>query len=156
MLTPAIKHVQPRIERFSDVAPLAGFLLSGMPDVSIESFEHKNITPEDMVKQLQMGLWQLEAIRHWEKSTIQARLFGLAKVLDVKIKDFLLAYFVAVAGSANSFSVLDSMEIIGPDMSRARVRHAIDVLGGVSKKAMKKLDKEYRTVSKEVDSILAE
>jgi glutamyl-tRNA synthetase len=155
-LMPAIKHVQPRIERFSDVAPLAGFLLSGMPDVSIESFEHKNITPEDMVKQLQMGLWQLEAIRHWEKSTIQARLFGLAKVMDVKIKDFLLAYFVAIAGSANSFSVLDSMEMIGPDMSRARVRHAIDVLGGVSKKAMKKLDKEYRTVSKEVDSILAE
>jgi glutamyl-tRNA synthetase len=155
-LMPAIKHVQPRIERFSDVAPLAGFLLSGMPDVSIESFEHKNITPEDMVKQLQMGLWQLEAIRHWEKSEIQARLFALAKTLDIKIKDFLFSYFVAVAGSANSFSVLDSMEMIGPDMSRARVRHALDTLGGVSKKAMKKLDKEYRSVSKEVDTILAQ
>ena len=36
------------------------------------------------------------------------------------------------------------MAMLGPDMSRARVRHAIEVLGGVSKKALKKLDKEYQ------------
>jgi glutamyl-tRNA synthetase len=48
------------------------------------------------------------------------------------------------------------MEIIGPDMSRARVRAAIDVLGGVSKKGMKKLDKEYRSVSQEIEKALAE
>jgi glutamyl-tRNA synthetase len=36
------------------------------------------------------------------------------------------------------------MEMLGPDMSRARIRHAIEVLGGVSKKAMKRLEKEYQ------------
>ena len=36
------------------------------------------------------------------------------------------------------------MEIIGSDISRARIRHAIEVLGGVSKKQMKKLEKAYR------------
>jgi glutamyl-tRNA synthetase len=155
-LLPAIKHIQPRVERFSDVVPLAGFLLSGMPEINAESLQHKTITPDDMVKQLQMGLWQLEAIRHWEKAEIQTRLFALAKTQDAKIKDFLFAFFVAISGSANSFSVLDSMEIIGPDMSRARVRAAIDVLGGVSKKGMKKLDKEYRSVSQEIEKALAE
>jgi glutamyl-tRNA synthetase len=155
-LLPAVKHIQPRVERFSDVVPLAGFLLSGMPILDAESFVHKNIAQEDMVKQLQMGLWELEAIKHWGKAEIQARLFALAKTQDVKIKDFLFAYFVAVAGSANSFSVLDSMEILGPDMSRARVRSAIDTLGGVSKKGMKKLDKEYRSIAKEIENILAE
>jgi glutamyl-tRNA synthetase len=155
-LLPAIKHIQPRVERFSDVVPLAGFLLSGMPEINTESLQHKTINPEEMVKQLQMGLWQLEAIRHWEKAEIQARLFALAKTQGVKIKDFLFAFFVAIAGNANSFSVLDSMEIIGPDMSRARVRAAIDILGGVSKKGMKKLDKEYRSVSQEIEKALAE
>jgi glutamyl-tRNA synthetase len=29
-------------------------------------------------------------------------------------------------------------------MSRARLRHALETLGGVSKKQAKKLDKEYR------------
>lgn len=153
-LMPAIKHIQPRVERFSDVVPLSGFLLSGMPYITDADFEHKNITKEDMVKQLQMGLWQLEAIKHWDKQEIQTRLFALAKLLDVKVKDFLFAFFVSIAGSANSFSVLDSMEIIGPDMSRARVRNAVNALGGVSKKAMKKLEKEYRTIASDIEKQL--
>jgi len=40
--------------------------------------------------------------------------------------------------------VVDSMELLGPDMSRARLREAINILGGVSKKAMKRLEKEYQ------------
>ena len=63
---------------------------------------------------------------------------------------------MAIAGTANSFSVLDSMQIIGPDMSRSRVRHAVDVLGGISKKGMKKLDKKYRDVSAQIDAQLTE
>jgi glutamyl-tRNA synthetase len=155
-LMPAVKHIQPRIERFSDVAPLAGFLLSGMPEVTVENFAHNKITQEEMVKLLQMGLWQLEAIRNWQKLEIQQRLFALAKNQDVKVKDFLFGFFVSIAGSANSFSVLDSMEILGPDMSRARIRSAIEILGGVSKKAMKKLEKEYRRVSQEIEVALSE
>ena len=69
---------------------------------------------------------------------------GLADALGVKVKDFLAPLFVAIAGSSASFSVVDSMELLGPDMSRARIRHAIEVLGGVSKKAMKRLEKEYQ------------
>jgi glutamyl-tRNA synthetase len=37
----------------------------------------------------------------------------------------------------------DSMSILGADITRARLRHGIDVLGGVSKKAAKRLEKEY-------------
>ena len=67
--------------------------------------------------------------------------------MGVKVKDFLAPLFVAVAGSSASFSVVDSMEMLGPDMSRARLRHAIAVLGGVSKKAQKRLDKEYQQLA---------
>lgn len=155
-LMPAIEHIQPRVERFSDVVPLAGFLLSGMPTVSADDFAHKSIEPTQMVELLQMGLWQLEAIRDWQKPEIQQRLFALAKIEGVKPKDFLFGFFVAIAGTANSFSVLDSMNILGPDMSRSRVRHSIDVLGGVSKKGMKKLDKKYRDVSQQIETQLAE
>ena len=42
-----------------------------------------------------------------------------------------------------SFSVVDAMGLLGPDMSRMRIRHAIAILGGVSKKAGKRLEKEY-------------
>lgn len=155
-LQQAVQHVQPRVEKFTDVAPLAGFLLSGMMDLSESDFEHKSIDKDAMVKLLQMGLWQLEAIRHWDRDSIQKRLFALAKEQDIKPKDFLYGFFVAIAGTPNSFSVLDSMVLIGPDMSRARVRHAIDVLGGVSKKGMKKLEKEYRGVASAIEASLSE
>jgi len=153
-LAPAIQHIQPRIERFSDVVPLAGFLLSGFPDLKSSDFEHKNIESEKMVQVLQMGLWQLEAIRDWNKEAIQKRLFALAKIMELKPKDFLFGFFVAIAGTPNSFSVLDSMEILGPDMSRARVRQAIEVLGGLSKKGMKKLDKEYRSIAQQIETAI--
>lgn len=153
-LSPAISHIQPRIERFSDVIPLAGFLLSGLPTIHAEQFEHKSISQDEMVNLLQMGLWQLEAIRDWQKAEIQVRLFALAKNLDIKPKEFLFGFFVAIAGTANSFSVLDSMEMIGPDMARARVRHAVTVLGGVSKKGMKKLEKEYYVIEQNISKQL--
>ncbi|EAT10788.1 glutamate--tRNA ligase [Bermanella marisrubri] len=155
-LMPVVQHVQPRVERLSDVVPLTSFLLSGMLDVTEQQFEHKKIEKDELVKLLQMGLWQLEAIRHWEKPEIQKRLFALAKIKELKPKEFLQPFFVAIAGTTQSFSVLDSMEVLGPDMSRARVRHAIEVLGGVSKKGMKKLEKEYRSVSSQIDEALAE
>ena len=154
-LMPAIAHIQPRVERFSDVVPLAGFLLSGIPELTDQDFEHKTIEQAQMVELLQMGLWQLEAIRNWQKPEIQQRLFALAKIEGVKPKDFLYGFFVAIAGTPNSFSVLDSMEILGPDMSRARVRHAVEVLGGISKKGMKKLDKKYRDVADQIEAQLA-
>ena len=36
------------------------------------------------------------------------------------------------------------MDLLAPAMSRMRIRHAIEVLGGVSKKAAKRLEKEYQ------------
>ena len=62
------------------------------------------------------------------------------------MKDFLAPFFIAVSGSAASISVFDAMELLGPDMTRARIRHAIEVLGGVPKKAMKRLEKAYREI----------
>lgn len=153
-LKPAVAHILPRIEKFTDIVPLAGFLLSGMPEIDDSSFEHKSIEKEQMIKLLQMGLWQLEAIRQWDRDAIQQRLFALAKCLEIKPKDFLFGFFIAIAGTANSFSVLDSMTILGPDVSRARVRNAVNLLGGVSKKGMKKLEKEYRQIAADIDQTL--
>ncbi len=154
-LQPAISHIIPRISTFADVIPLAGFLLSGHPNISEEDFTHKSLEQDQIVKVLQLGLWQLEAIRHWDKENIEKRLFALGKVMDIKVRDLLFPFFVAIAGTPASFSVFDSMAIIGPDLSRARVRNAVNLLGGVSKKAMKKLEKEYQGIAKEIEVALA-
>ena len=134
------------METFSDLAPLAAYLVSGSLNLAAEDFDINGLEQERIVEILQFALWQLEAERHWERDRIFNSLKGLADAMEVKLKQFLAPLFVAIAGSQASISVMDSMVLLGPDMSRARIRHAIEVLGGVSKKAMKRLEKEYRAL----------
>ena len=139
-----LPHAQKRMETLSDFAPLTSFLVSGSLPITEASFEGLKAQREDVVKGMQFALWRLEAQRHWTRDSVWADLKGIADAMGVKVKDFLAPLFVAIAGSSASFSVVDSMELLGPDMSRARIRHAIEVLGGVSKKALKRLEKEYQ------------
>mgnify|MGYP001823442851 CR=1 FL=1 len=143
-LKKVLPHAQKRMETLSDFAPLTSFLVSGTLPITEASFDGLKARRENLVKSMQFALWRLEAQRHWTRDSVWADLKGIADAMGVKVKDFLAPLFVAIAGSSASFSVVDSMELLGPDMSRARIRHAIDVLGGVSKKALKRLEKEYQ------------
>ncbi|MEH6587952.1 MAG: glutamate--tRNA ligase [Halioglobus sp.] len=145
-LMKVLPQVQKRMETFSDFAPLASFLVSGTLPLTEESFASVKGEKEDVVKGLQFALWRMEALQHWNRDNVWNELKAVADATEVKVKDFLAPIFVAIAGTSASFSVVDSMEMLGPDMSRARLRHAISVLGGVSKKAMKRLEKEYQTL----------
>ena len=147
-LMPIIPLIQPRVETFSDVVPLAGFFMSGMLDLEAEAFAHKSLDEEQVRKVLQYALWDLEALRSWEKDAIFQTLNALSKAMGLKIRDLLAPLFVAVSGSAASVSVIESMALLGPDLSRARIRHALGVVGGPSKKEAKRWDKEYRALER--------
>jgi len=148
-LLKVLPHAQKRMETLSDFAPLASFLVSGTLPLNEASFEGVKGKREDIVRGMQFALWRMEALSHWTRDTVWDELKALADAMGVKVKDLLAPLFVAIAGSSASFSVVDSMEMLGPDMSRARIRHAIEVLGGVSKKAMKRLEKDYRQLTGE-------
>ncbi|MFT4520651.1 MAG: glutamyl-tRNA synthetase [Halioglobus sp.] len=146
-LMKVLPHVQKRMETLSDFAPLAGFLASGILPIEESDFAILKAEPEETVKHMQFALWRLEAQQQWSRDTVWEALKTLADSLGVKVKDLLAPLFIAISGSSASISVVDSMEILGPDMSRARVRHAIAVMGGVSKKALKRLEKEYQALN---------
>ena len=132
------------METLSDFAPLASFLVSGSLALTEASFESVKGEREDVLRGLQFSLWKMEALQQWSRDAIWDELKAIADSLGIKVKDFLAPLFIAISGSTASFSVVDSMELLGPDMSRARLREAINILGGVSKKAMKRLEKEYQ------------
>ena len=67
--------------------------------------------------------------------------------MDIKLKPFLAPLFIAIAGSSASISVMDSMALLGPDMTRARLRYALELLGGVGKKKLKKMEKAYQQLT---------
>jgi glutamyl-tRNA synthetase len=139
-----IPLIKPRVERFSDVAHLAGFFLSGMPAITPESFTHKSLDTETMLKILQYVAWRLEEIPGWHRDHIERALVAMAEKMGLKIRDLLFPVFIAIAGTSVSVSVIDSMGILGLDLTRARMRHAMATLGGISGKQQKNLEKEYQ------------
>jgi len=151
-MNPLITHVKGRVETFSDVVPLAGFMFSGMLNLTEEDFKHKKLEEGQVKRVLQFLLWKLEAQRHWSKENIFADVKALAKIMELKMGDFNHPVFVAIAGTPNSWSVMDSMALLGPDMTRARLRFALNVLGGFSKKETKRVEKEYQALLAQIES----
>ncbi|MCK5894904.1 MAG: glutamate--tRNA ligase [Endozoicomonadaceae bacterium] len=146
-IKPFLPFAKERVERFTDFIALSGFMFTGMLDIKLDALTHKKLDDTGVKRALQFVLWRLEALREWDKDTIFAEIKRLATAIDLKVGELMQPIFVAIAGTSSSWSVVDSMAILGPDMSRARIRYAIDVLGGVSKKEGKRLDKEYKQLS---------
>ena len=142
-LMKVIPHVKPRMETLSDFIPATAFLASGMLPLITADFEALNQDLDAQKKTLQFALWELEALRTWERDEIFTALKKLADGLEIKLKDFLAPIFIAISGSSASFSVMDAMVLLGSDMSRARLRFAIELLGGAGKKVLKRYEKEY-------------
>jgi len=147
-LAAVLPQLKPRMETLSDFAPQAAFLVSGMLPITAEQFDATGTERDEVLRRLQFALWTLEELQDWQRDAVWNAMKGLADRLGVKVRDFLAPLFIAIAGSSASFSVVDAMALLGPDMSRARIRHAIAELGGVSKKAAKRLEKEYAALEK--------
>jgi len=143
MLNRILPHAQGRIEVLSDLIPQAAYLLSGEIRLTAEAFGETVEAREPIVAQLQFVLWRLEALQDWRRDTVFAVLKALADAMALKPKVLFAPLFVALSGEAVAYSIPDSMAILGPDITRARLRHAIEACGGVSKKAAKRLEKDY-------------
>jgi len=139
-----IPLIKERVDIFSEVPSMISFFAEGMPDIKDSDLSLKNAEPDEVKKILQFALWDLEQLRKWEKDALNQLFVDLATRLNKKIREVLAPVFVAISGKPVSPPLFASMEILGPDIVRARVRHAINLLGGISKKQTKKLEKEYR------------
>nr|WP_297460142.1 glutamate--tRNA ligase [uncultured Halomonas sp.] len=139
-----LPQVRPRIETLADAMPLAGHFFAGLPAIDERSFADIKLERDELVKLLQFLVWRLEGVVRWDKESLLAEAKLLGEHFNLKMKALLAPVFIAITGSSASTSVIDAMAILGSDVTRARLRHAIDILGGVSKKQAKKLEKEYR------------
>ncbi len=139
-LTAIAKAIAPRINTLSDAVNWAGFYFQNLPAVTADDFAHKTLDNEKLLEILYIAIWQLENLPVWSEENIYQVMKGLAGYFDVKLKDFMQPFFVAIAGSTASTPVMNSMYVIGADMTLARLRHACDVLGGLGKKKLKKLE----------------
>lgn len=146
MLQQITQAIQPRINTLSDVMDWAGIFFNGMPKATREltaaDFEHKKLSADEVRHCLQFALWRLERLTMWNEDTVKSTLMTLAEQMGYKLRDFIAPFFIAIAGSSSAAPVMQAMALIGPDLTYARLRHALSILGGVSKNETKQWQKD--------------
>jgi glutamyl-tRNA synthetase len=134
---------QPRLETLADWGALT--LPFFVDDVAPEAAELvlEGKSKEELAEIFQIAVWRLEALRRFDGESVQVEMKGLAEKLGIKLRALMPPFYVALAGKPASTPLFQSMEIFGSDLSRVRLRRAIEVLGGISGKAMKKVEARY-------------
>ncbi|RAZ05536.1 glutamate--tRNA ligase [Acinetobacter sp. SM1B] len=133
--------IQPRINLLSEAVNWSAHYFNHFPTLSKEQFESKKLTEEQVRQSLQFAIWRLESLFTWNNDTVSQTLMDLANQMGIKLRDFMPAFFIAIAGSTASTPVMQTMVTIGPDLTFARLRHALEIVGGPSKKELKVWEK---------------
>ena len=143
-LAELVPLIQERTERFIDLLPQVDYLLGERAEITQASFAHKDLGEGDCLRILDQTLRTLERMRSWQRDDLFEELKSLAEAMDVKFRDFLFPLFVAVSGREVSLPLFDSMAFLGSDLTRTRIRTAIDALGGLSKKETRRLERAFQ------------
>jgi len=136
--------VASRLETLSDWGYFTAMFFSDTVPVTKELLEVKDMLPEEVIELLQVTLWKLERIREWNSSYISTELKEVSELFQLKLRVLTAPLYGAICGSRVAPPLFDSMEVLGSDLCRTRISAAIAVLGGISGKKLKKLEKKYK------------
>jgi glutamyl-tRNA synthetase len=146
-----IPLVQPRVQRFTDLAPLVDYLFVHLVEVDPVALAHGR-EPAQVQRDLYFAVQRLTSLEDWAKDDIEATLRTLADQTDQKLRVFLKPFYLAVAGRSTALPLFDSLELLGRDIARDRLNHAITALGGLGKKPLKRLDRELDALTQMASS----
>jgi glutamyl-tRNA synthetase len=134
-----------RIKRLSDFMDLCGFFFIDTPEYSDELLLPKEMTKEEVAGILQAIIWELDNQEDWSSGGIQKASFQIAERFGINHKKVVMKLlFATITGRHQGPPLFDSFEILGKSRARARLLKAIEFLGGLSKNALKELEKRYR------------
>ncbi|MEZ5597482.1 MAG: glutamate--tRNA ligase [Pseudomonadales bacterium] len=138
-LATLIPVVQQRTERLADLVGQVDYLVGDRRCPPAEAFQALKAPSAEIIDHT---LRAFETLVDWERDALFDCCQSLAAFFDLKLKDFLQPLFLAISGKSVSLPLFDSLVFLGSDVTRVRLREALDVIG-VSKKAAKQLEKNY-------------
>ncbi|MEM1348077.1 MAG: glutamate--tRNA ligase family protein, partial [Myxococcota bacterium] len=146
--------IQSRTKTLGDMASLAGHFFMDVPTYAKGDLITKQMDADATLHALHYIQWQLDALRSWTVEEIKGCFEFIAGAMEVRQRHFNKPFFVAMSGSTVSTPLYESMHLLGADLSRVRIRHAIYVLtaqdnGSANlpgKKAIKRMEKAYQAL----------
>jgi glutamyl-tRNA synthetase len=123
-----------RIERLSDLGPLLWHFFAGRIDVDPAKLREGKLDDLTLRRAFVTAAALFDALPEWTVPGIEAAIRRTADIVEAKVRDVVRPFYVAVTGSAQSVPLFDSMQILGRDLVRERLRGALEKLGGASAK----------------------
>lgn len=123
---------QTRIERLSDLGPLLSFLFAGGLAVTAEDLRGGKIDDATMRRLFALALAEFELLAEWEMHGIERVMREIGVRTKLKFRDLVRPFYVAITGSPTSVPLFNSMELLGRDLCRERLRRALAALGGAT------------------------
>jgi glutamyl-tRNA synthetase len=127
-LTRIAELAAPRIERLSDLGPLLAFLFSGRLTLGAQAFAGVKLDADSTRRVFAQALEEFDALPAWNASGVESVITRIAAGLERKTRDVARPFYVAITGSGTSIPLYDSMELLGRDLVRERLRNALKVL----------------------------
>ncbi len=135
--------VQPRLETLSDWGYTTAFFFADAVPAPTEKIQIKGKTQEELMAIFQMAIWRLEQLPDFLSATLEDMFRELAEKSHVKLGEFTRPFYVAVTALEAAPPLFQSMEILGSDLVRMRLRRAIEAMGGISGKKLKTIEQEF-------------
>lgn len=118
----------PRIERLSDLGPLLAFLFSGRIALNASALTSPKLDAAEIRQAFTLAMTELDALPAWNALAVESVLKGVAEKLGKKMRDVARLFYVAITGSPTSIPLYDSMELLGRDIVRERLRNALELV----------------------------
>jgi glutamyl-tRNA synthetase len=142
-----IPLMQERMDTLGDFMPKCGFFFAREVNLSVEELtatgKHE---PKELVEMLQTVMWALDAVDDKGPAGVESALARVAAFWEWPIRDVTKPLFVTVMGQSAGPPLYESMAILGMDLARTRLRSAMNVLGGLSKKKERSLENRWTEV----------
>ncbi len=136
--------MQQRMDTLGDFMPVCGFFFSNGVDASVAELTSAiKREPDEILQMLQTVVWSLDAVDTWNRDGVEAALARTAAFWEWPIRDVTKPLFIAIMGQSAGPPLYESVALLGIELTRVRLRSAVDTLGGLSKKKERSLEKKW-------------
>lgn len=139
--------VHTRIKNFGEFMELCQlFFVNYFPLTKEALTLDKKFTEEAVASILQALIWSMEEGEDWGKTGIEKASHEVSDAFGINHKKAMMPLlFTVIAGKRQGPPLFDSVDILGKDLTRARLLNAIQILGGLSGKKMETLKSLWAT-----------
>lgn len=130
-LVEVIQLMRERVETLDEFVPKASFFFSGELSVDANELILKKSTPQATADALEKMLDGLENDTIWTAASIHTAMEAVMEQHQLKAKDLLMPTRIAVTGRKDSPPLAETLQVLGKDIVRKRLRDAVALLRGV-------------------------